>query len=98
MAISLLFCGISLLNQWNMSSFIMINSLLACYHMSQGAVAWLYIPEVCVDAATGFAAAGQFVNLSVISLTFEFMINSSLEVYGTMWYFAGWSVLGLFFV
>ena len=65
--------------------------------MSQGSVAWLYIPEVCIDSATGLAVAAQFINLTVISLTFEFMINSSLKVYGSIWYFSVFSFVGFLF-
>jgi len=70
---------------------------VSCYQLSTGSVAWIYIPEVCVDAATGLAAAAQFINLTIISLTFEFMINSPLKVYGSIWYFAGITTVGFFF-
>lgn len=75
----------------------MINLFIASYHLSQGSVAWLYVPEVTVDAASGFAASAQFINLTLLSLTFEFMINSFLKVYGTIWYFSGFSFLGFLF-
>jgi len=60
-------------------------------------VAWLYVPEVCVDAGTGLAVAAQFINLTIISLTFEYMINSTLEVHGSIWYFSVFSFLGFLF-
>ena len=50
-----------------------------------------------IDAASGFATGAQFINLTLISLTFEYMINSSLKVYGTMWYFAGICLIGFIF-
>ena len=50
-----------------------------------------------MDAATGLAVAGKFVNLILISFTFEFMINSSLQVHGTVWYFAVICFLGFLF-
>ena len=93
----LFFCGYSVLEEWNLSSFIFINLFIAAFQLSQGSVAWLYIPEVCVDAASGLAIAGQFINLTIISFTFDFMINSSLKVQGTIWYFAGLCLLGFFF-
>ena len=40
----------------------------------------------------------QFFNTVIVSLTFEYMINSSLEVHGSLWYFAGLTFLGLIFV
>ena len=60
-------------------------------------MAWLYVSEVTVDAASGFSAAAKFINLMVISFTFEYMINSPMKVYGSIWYFAGMTTLGLFF-
>lgn len=60
-------------------------------------MAWLYVPEVCVDAGTGLAVASQFVNLTLITLTFEYMINSELEVHGTIWYFSAFSFIGFLF-
>ena len=57
MSVWLFICGLSVYNQWNMTAFIMINLFIASYHLSQGSVAWLYVPEVTVDAASGFAAS-----------------------------------------
>ena len=65
--------------------------------MSQGSIAWLYIPEVTVDAASGFASGAKYINLTMISFTFEFMINSPLQVYGSIWYFSGLTLLGFLF-
>ena len=94
MGVFLFFCGLSVLMQWNMSSFIFICLFIAAFQLSQGSCAWLYVPEVCVDSATGLAAAAQFINLTLISLTFEYMINSPLEVHGSIWYFAGLTFIG----
>ena len=58
---------------------------------------WLYTAEVCVDSAAGLANAAQYINVTVISLTFEFMINSALQVHGSIWYFAAWNLIGFFF-
>jgi len=60
-------------------------------------VIWLYVPEVTIDASTGLAVASQFINMTMVSLTFEFMINSSLEVHGTIWYYSALTFLGCFF-
>ena len=60
-------------------------------------MAWLYIPEVTVDAASGLAVAAQFINLTIISLTFEYMMDSELKVYGSIWYFAGLTFIGFIF-
>ena len=60
-------------------------------------MAWLYIPEVTIDATSGFASGAQFLNLILISLTFEYMINSSLKVYGSIWYFSAFTFVGFLF-
>ena len=54
----------------------------------------LYLAEVAVDQAAGFALSAQFILLIVISLTFEFLIKSPLGVHGTLWIFSGFSLLG----
>ena len=46
----------------------------------------------------GLAVGAQFINLTIISFTFEFMINSPLNVYGSIWYFAGLTFLGMLFM
>ena len=53
--------------------------------------------EVTVDAASGFCVSAKFINLMVISFTFEFMINSPLQVTGTIWYYAAWTLAGCIF-
>lgn len=79
-----------------MPSFILINLLIVSYHWTTGGVAWLYTAEVGIDAASGFTSSGQFLTLILISFTFEYMINSSLQVYGTMLCFGITTVLGGF--
>ena len=97
MALSLFLCGYSILMGWNLASFISLCLLVSWYQLSQGSVAWLYVAEVTVDAASGFSAAAKFINLMIISFTFEYMLNSAMKVHGAIWYFAGMSILGFFF-
>ena len=75
---SLLICGYCVLKEWNMMAFIFINVFIVSYHLFVGNVSWLYIPEVCVDAAAGFGVSGKFITMMMISFSFEFMINSSI--------------------
>ena len=81
-----------------MVSFIMINLFIAAYHLSQGGVAWLYVSEVCIDAAMSFTSNGQFLTLILISFTFEYMINSSMGVHGSLWLFGIISLFGAIFM
>ena len=97
MAVFLFLCGLCVLEGWNLPSFVFLCLFIVSFQLSQGSVAWLYIPEVLVDAASGFAAGAQFINLVLISFTFEYMIKSPLEVYGSIWYFGGLTVLGFIF-
>ena len=60
-------------------------------------MAWLYIPEVTVDAASGFAAGAQFINAVLLTFTFEFMINSPLKLYGSIWIFCALTFFGFIF-
>ena len=66
--------------------------------MTQGGVSWLYVAEVCIDAAVGFASNGQFLTLCVLSFSFEFLINSSLGVHGTLYVYGIVTIIGGFFV
>ena len=50
-----------------------------------------------MDAASGFATGAIGINLILVSFTFEFMINSALKIYGSIWYFAGLTFVGFFF-
>ena len=78
MAVILFFCGLSILKQWNLTSFIMIIVFILAYHFTAGNFTLLYNPEVLVDSATGFALASLMLNCLIVALTFEFMINSPL--------------------
>ena len=75
----------------------MMNLFIFAFHWSTGSCAWLYVPEITVDSASGFGVGAQFTTLIVISLTFEFMMDSALQVYGSIWIFAGSSFVGFLF-
>jgi len=57
MALAMFFCGLSVYYQWNVSTFVMIIVLIFAFHMSTGGLTWVYVPEVCVDTATGVGIA-----------------------------------------
>lgn len=92
------FAGYSFLYGYAFASYIAILLFIMFFHLSHGTVTWLYTPEVTVDAASGFALGGQFISLSIICLTFEFMIAGPLNVHGTIWYHAAWNFVGLIFM
>ena len=58
---------------------------------------WLYVPEVCVDAAVGFASSAAPISSILVASTFESMINSKIGVTGTFYYYAGINVLATIF-
>ena len=97
MAVILFICGLSILKSWNLTSFIMIIVFILVYHFTAGNFTLLYNPEVLVDSASGFALASLMLNCLIVALTFEYMINSPLQVYGTIWYYSGFSFIGFIF-
>jgi len=94
----LLICGLGVQKNWAMTSFVTILLFIGAFQATMGSIAWLYIPETCVDAGAGFAASSQFINLTVICLTFDFMIHSGMGVYGALWYHAAWNFIGFLFI
>ena len=64
---------------------------------SSGNFCYLYVAEVCVDSGAGFSSLGKYVNLLLMSVTHEYMINSQLQVYGTIWLYATLTMIGFFF-
>ena len=78
MSVSLFLCGLGVQNGWNLTSFIMILIFCASFCMGIGSLSWLYVAEVSVDASSGLSVASQFLNLTIISFAFEYMINSAL--------------------
>ena len=55
MALSLLVCGYSVYEGQDLVAFITLCFYISTFDISQGSIAWLYVPEVTVDAAAGFA-------------------------------------------
>ena len=98
MTLVLTLCGFAILYGVHLGSYMAILAFILFFHLSQGSVAWLYVPEVTVDAASGLAVGAQFINLSIISLTFEFMIAGPLKSHGSIWYFAVWNFVGFIFM
>ena len=97
MSVSLFICGLGVLENWNLTAFIMILFFCSSFNLGIGALQWVYIPEVSVDAATGLAVASLYVSLTIISSNFEYMINSGLQVHGTVWIFSSLNFLGFLF-
>ena len=97
MGICLTLGGLSVVYEQYMTSFILINAFLAFYQLSQGPVGWVYISEVSVDASAGFVVAGLFINMIVVIVTFEYMINSWLQAFGSFLLYGGITLFGFFF-
>ena len=57
MSVTLFFCGLSVVNQWHVSSLVMICIFIMAFQLSTGSVVYIYVPEVAVDRATGLAVA-----------------------------------------
>ena len=97
MTIVLFLLGFFIYIDQNFPAFIMINLFVCCYQMTSGCVSWLYINEVTVDAASGFCAAAKWMNTILVVVTFEYIINSSLQAYGSFFMFAIISFIGAIF-
>ena len=97
MAIILFICGLSTYNSWNATSFIMIIVFIFACQLTIGDFTLLYNAEVLVDAASGFALSSMMINCMIVALSFEYMINSPLKVYGTVWYYSGFCLIGFLF-
>ena len=96
-SLSLAICGYCVLKEWNLMAFIFINVFLVSYQLFVGNVAWLYLPEICVDAAAGFGLSGKYFAMIMMSFSFEFMINSAINVHGTIWVYSGINFAGFIF-
>ena len=60
-------------------------------------MSWFYVSEVSNDTAAGFASSGQFICLTIISISTEAMINSKMGVTGTIFFYSAWSLFGAIF-
>ena len=97
MAICTGLSALGILQGWGWLAFIGLNCYLWAFHLSQGSMAWFYVSEVTNDNAAGLASSGQFISVSIISLSTDFMISSPMGGAGTMAYYSAWSVLGTIF-
>ena len=98
MGITLTLGGVCLVFDMFFVSFVFLCLFIICFQMSQGCVVWVYVSEVTVDAASGFVVFGQFINLTIIALTFEYMIDSQLlQLHGTYFYFGVLCLIGFVF-
>ena len=97
MAFSLFMCGFSHLIDGHVTSFFFQILFICSFNFSVGSMSWFYVAEVTIDTATGFALAGQFVSLAVMSLTVDMMINSEVGITGVIFYLSVWSIFGTIF-
>lgn len=97
MSLSMFLCGLSVYHEWFVSAFTWIIVMILSFHLLAGGLTWVYVPEVCVDTASGVGIAVQSTNLTIVAFTFDYMINSRLKVYGSLWYFAAFNFVGMLF-
>ena len=70
---------------------------LAFFNLTVGNITFIYTAEVAVDKAAGIALAFQFVSMTQISLTVEYMIDGFFQVHGTFLYFGTICLVGCLF-
>ena len=97
MAVFLFICGYAAIKEENILSFVSLCAFFMSSTLSQAVINWLYIAEVTVDAASGFCVAGKAINLLIVSFSFEYMINSPLQIHGTIWYYSTVTFVGFLF-
>ena len=97
MAVFLFISGYAALKEENVLSFVSLCAFFMSSVVSQAVICWLYIAEVTVDAASGFCVAGKAGNMLIVSFTFEYMINSPLQIHGTIWYYSAITFVGFLF-
>ena len=86
--------GIALLKGWYMIVFCSMIGYIAFFNSTLGNVAFIYTAEVAVDSAAGIALAVQFVHMTQISFSVEYMIGGFLKVHGTFLYFGTICIIG----
>ena len=86
--------GIFTILSWPWATVACLFLFLFTFQNTQGPVGWLYVAEVTVDASSGVVMSGQFLNLSWLSFTMEYLIAGPLQAQGTFFLFAGFNLLG----
>jgi hypothetical protein len=59
-----------------------------------GSLCWVYCSETVVDSALGLCVGSLFGTILILSLTLNYLMASSLNVYGVFWMFAGFAFTG----
>ena len=93
MGFSHVVAGIALLKNQYLIGFSCIILYIVFFQLTIGNVTYIYTAEVAVDSAAGVALAVQFVNMTLISFTTEYMI-AILQVHGTFLYFGTFCIIG----
>ena len=97
MSFVLFMTGLSIYKEWNMAAFSFVICMIFCFQMLAGWLNNVYFVEVCVDTATGVVALVQAMTATITALSFDYMINSKLQVQGTFWFFSAFCFLGFLF-
>ena len=78
--------------------FIFMLVFIAIFQLSQGSLSFMYVSEVTTDASIGLANAGQFGSMLLMTVTVQFLMDSSLQVEGTFWLYSSFCLAGFIFV
>lgn len=79
-------------NDWGV--LIMMIAFIGVYQISNGPVIWLYSNEVVVDTALAICILFLWGTVLLLSLTFNFLMESALKSYGVFFLLGGISLVG----
>ena len=98
-AMGLLHFGVSIciLYEQNFVAVLLIVCFILVFQLSEGPILWIYSAEACHDSAFGFVTLAQFVNLSAVAVSFEY-IMAGLSPHGTFFFLGGSSLAGAVFL
>ena len=75
MGFSHIMAAVCLLKEWYLVAFCCMTLFIAFFNLTVGNVTFIYTAEISVDSAAGIALAIQFVHMTQISFTVEYMIG-----------------------
>ena len=73
-AVILFVAGLCLYLEQNMIAYISICLFVMAFNLTQGSVAWLYVPEVTQDEQSGLCVTMQFFFMLQLTMTFEYVL------------------------
>ena len=68
------------------------------FNISYGSINYLYISETSNDVGMAVGTGSLWLWTMITSFVSPYMFDSSLDIMGTLWVYAGLTLVGLFYV